>query len=172
MIRGRLPGALAGIALSIGALGAQAPAASTPTSSDTVTARKEVLALVAKLFDGMHTRDTASIRATLHPAAVLISAGMRQDGTPSIQVDSVDSWLRSIATPRPELLDERIFNEKVLVDGTLAAVWVDYSFYIGTRLNHCGVDAFQVAKGPAGWRIIALADTRRRTGCIEVASRR
>ena len=58
------------------------------------------------------------------------------------------------------------------MDGPLATVWVEYSFYLGTRLNHCGVDAFQVARGPDGWKIIALADTRRRTGCTEVAARR
>ena len=148
---------------------AQAPAA--PPPADTVATRKDVMAVVNKLFDGMHAKDTAVIRSTLHPAVALISAGQRPTG-PIIEVDSVTAWLRSIATPRPESLDERIFNEKVQVDGTLASVWVDYSFYIGPKLSHCGVDAFQIAKGLDGWKIIALADTRRRTGCTEVPAKK
>ena len=161
--------AVAWLALAAAVVGAQAPAAAPPV--DTVAVRKEVLAVVNRLFDGMRAKDTAAIRATLHPAAALISAATRPNGTPAIQVDSVESWLRSIATPRPEVLDERIFNERVLVDGTLASVWVEYTFYVGARLSHCGVDAFHIAKGPDGWKIIALADTRRRTGCIEVPAR-
>jgi hypothetical protein len=154
------------VALAAAGAGAQAPAP--PARTDTAAVRREVLALVNRMFVGMRTRDTASIRSTLHPAAALISAVTQPNGAPAIQVDTIDSWLRSIATPRPEVLDERIFNEKVLVDGTLATVWVEYSFYLGAKLNHCGVDAFQIAKGPSGWQIIALADTRRRTGCTEV----
>ena len=56
----------------------------------------------------------------------------------------------------------------VQVDGNLASVWVEYSFYIGPRLSHCGVDAFQLARDASGWKIVAIADTRRRLGCSEI----
>ena len=80
----------------------------------------------------------------------------------------MDAWLRSIATPRPELRDERTRNEIVHIDGTLATVWAEYSFYVGPTLSHCGVDAFQLAKDADGWKIISIADTRRRAGCVEI----
>jgi hypothetical protein len=53
----------------------------------------------------------------------------------------------------------------VHVDGGLASVWTEYAFYVGERLNHCGVDAFHLVRTAEGWRIIDLADTRRREGC-------
>jgi hypothetical protein len=43
----------------------------------------------------------------------------------------------------------------------------EYAFYVGERLSHCGVDAFQLFKGPDGWRIFEIADTRRSEGCEE-----
>ena len=65
------------------------------------------------------------------------------------------------------MFDERLFNPRVLIDGTLASVWVDYSFYLGKTFSHCGVDVVHVAKVGEAWKIIALTDTRRSTGCTK-----
>jgi hypothetical protein len=143
---------------------AQAPAA------DDV-ARRDVLAVVKRLFDGMRTKDSTLARSTLHKNATLMSALQPTDKPPTIQVDSIDAWLRSIATPRPDVLDERTRNEIVHIDGTLATVWAEYSLYVGPRLNHCGVDAFQLAKDADGWKILSIVDTRRRTGCAEIPAK-
>jgi hypothetical protein len=50
----------------------------------------------------------------------------------------------------------------VELDGPLASVWVEYSFYLGNKFLHCGIDAFQIARDGDAWRIVALMDTRRR----------
>ena len=81
-------------------------------------ARREVLAVVRRLFDGMRAQDSAMARATMHPSATLISAVHPAGKAPVIQVDSVD--------------------------------------------------AFQLAKDADGWKIISIADTRRRAGCAEI----
>jgi hypothetical protein len=128
-------------------------------------AEREVLAVIQELFDGMRARDTARMRATLHPGARLVSAGMRQ-GAPDVRVDAIDGWLAGIAGAAPgAVLDERLRNTVVRVDGGLASVWTEYLFYVGERLNHCGVDALHLVRTAAGWKIIDLADTRRREGC-------
>jgi hypothetical protein len=124
----------------------------------------EILSVVTRLFDGMRTSDTAMARTLFHPDAQLLTTTMR-DGQPSVSRDSVAAFLRSIGTVRAEKLDERIKNPRVLLDGTLAVVWVDYDLFVGTRFIHCGVDAFQIAKVGASWQIVSLADTRRREGC-------
>jgi hypothetical protein len=72
-----------------------------------------------------------------------------------------------VGTPHDEVWDERVLSEKVEIDGPLASVWTEYAFYAGDEFSHCGIDAFQVAQTPEGWRIIALTDTRRRDGCRE-----
>lgn len=137
-----------------------APAARAQTAPD----REAVLAVVRRFFDGMRQSDSAMIRSTLHPRALLATAAVRQ-GKPGIELDSVDAFLTAVASPHDSVWDERISNEIVHQDGTLAVVWADYRFYVGSRLNHCGVDTFTLAKEAEAWRVIALADTRRRQPC-------
>ncbi|MCS3859218.1 hypothetical protein [Salinibacter ruber] len=50
---------------------------------------------------------------------------------------------------------------EVRVDGPLASAWVPYVFYRGDERSHCGVNAVQLVRGPDGWRILQLTDTRR-----------
>jgi hypothetical protein len=92
------------------------------------------------------------------------SSGVR-NGAPSVEVDSLVTFLRAIGTPHDVMWDERTHDEEVRVDGTLAQVWAPYEFYAGPKFSHCGVDAFMLAKTAQGWRIVSLGDTRRRTGC-------
>jgi len=124
------------------------------------------LAVVTRLFDGMRAGDSAMVRSTFHPKALLSTALLRQ-GTAVVETEDIEGFVKAVGTPHADVWDERIRNPQVLVDGTLASVWVEYSFYAGTRFSHCGVDAFQMAQDGSEWKIIALADTRRRTGCVE-----
>jgi hypothetical protein len=126
---------------------------------------RAVMAVVQQLFDGMRARDTAKMRATLHPDARLFSAGVK-DSVPTVTIESISAWLGGIPNARPGLLlDERLHNPVVNVDAGLASVWAEYTFYLGDKVSHCGVDTFHLVKTTAGWKIIDLADTRRREGC-------
>ncbi|HXG45727.1 MAG TPA: nuclear transport factor 2 family protein [Gemmatimonadales bacterium] len=151
----RAAGLVAGLlVLTVPVLHAQAP-----------DDRLEVLAVIRRLFDAMRAGDSAMVRSVFHPKARLASALIRQ-GVPVVQVeDDLEGFVRAVGTPHAEVWDERTRHEQVLLDGTLAVVWAEYTFYLGDKFSHCGVDAFQLAKGPAGWQIVALADTRRRDGC-------
>lgn len=131
--------------------------------------RAAVLAAVHRLFDGMRAGDSAAVRAVFHPAAFLATAVVRE-GTPQLQVDKLDEFVQAVGTPHEEIWDERVHGEEVRIDGALATVWTEYSFYAGGKFSHCGVDAFQLARSVAGWRIIALTDTRRREGCRDGGS--
>ncbi len=82
-----------------------------------------------------------------------------------LREDAIDAFVAAVGTPHDEVWDERIWNVQVRVDGNLATAWMDYAFYLGERFSHCGVNAFQLFRGPEGWRIIQIADTRRREGC-------
>jgi hypothetical protein len=164
-IPSRLP-ALAAALLLPAAVAAQAPAApAAPTAAD----RAAVMAVVTRLFDAMRASDSATVRAVFHPQALLSSALVGRDGTPQVRIDSIGAFVRSIGGQHP-LLDERISGEIVQIDGPLATVWTRYAFYLGDKFSHCGVDAFTLARTGADWRIVALTDTRQRTGCPEQAA--
>jgi Putative lumazine-binding len=126
--------------------------------------RAAVLAVVRRLFDGMRSGDSAAVRATFHPKALLATAATRQ-GKSQVQIDTVDAFVRAVGTPHPAVWDERVRGTRVDLDGPLASVWAEYSFYAGAKFSHCGIDAFQIARDGQEWRIVALMDTRRRDGC-------
>jgi hypothetical protein len=119
----------------------------------------------------MRAGDSARVRASFHPRALLGSALVR-DGTPEVRLDSLEKFVRAVGTPHAEVWDERLRDEVVHVDGPLAVVWTGYAFYAGTKFSHCGTNSFQLARTPEGWRIVALTDTRQRTGCPEQAAAR
>ena len=139
-----------------------------PTAS--AGAHDSVMAVVKGLFDGMRTRDTALMRRSFAPGTVL--GGVPAAGKP-VEFMAVDAFIGSIAKAPPAmLLDERLYDPEVRIDGGLATVWTFYAFFVGDRLSHCGVDAFQLARTSGGWKIIALADTRQQTGCDVTGKRR
>ena len=139
-----------------------------PSAARAQDARADVMAVVKRLFDGMRAGDSSMVRSVFHPQVRMITAAMR-DGKPAIRIEtSADGFVRAIGTPRPQPLDERIWNDKVEIDGPLASVWVDYALYIGERFSHCGIDHFLLVRDDAGaWKILELADTRRTEGCSQ-----
>ena len=121
------------------------------------------LATVERLFDAMRLRDTAAMRAQFDSAARLVSTTER-DGAPVMRAISIDRWLQVVDAATREL-DERSWGSEVRIDDNLATVWVKYEFVAGGQFSHCGVDAFQLFKGPTGWKIFQVADTHRRENC-------
>jgi hypothetical protein len=152
-----------------------APAPGTPAAASNATLQmaalgpreREVIAVAERLFDAMRARDTAAARALFEPGARLQSVAARQ-GVLTVSEDSLGMFLRAIGAPHPQMFDERIANERVLIDGAYAVAWMDYTFYLGDQKSHCGVDAFQLVRRPTGWRIFGLTDTRRREGCQDL----
>lgn len=136
-------------------------AQSTPTSNP----EQAVRAVVDQVFEGMRRADSSVVRPLFHPKARMITVAVR-DGVPTVQVEeSVDAFIRAVGRPRTEVWDERLSNVRVSIDGPLASVWADYSFYRGTTFSHCGIDHFLLVQHEGAWRIIELSDTRRTTGC-------
>lgn len=126
--------------------------------------RDAILAVIQRLFDGMRAGDSTAVRSVFHPNAQFFSALERQ-GAAQVRFEDPEGFIKAVGTPHDQVWDERTSNEVVHQDGTLAAVWMDYSFYAGERFSHCGVDAFLLARDGADWKIVSLADTRRREGC-------
>lgn len=125
-----------------------------------------VMTVVRSLFDGMRAADSTAVRRVFDPRVRMITVSQR-NGRSMVSVETgADNFAKAVGTPHPDVWDERIRNETVQIDGTLASVWVEYAFFAGARFSHCGVDHFLLTKNDAGeWKILELADTRRTTGC-------
>ncbi|MXV16305.1 nuclear transport factor 2 family protein [Hufsiella ginkgonis] len=119
--------------------------------------------VINTLFEGMRKGDSALVKTTFAPGMVLqtIPASL----TLAVKTDDPASFLKAVGAPHPAVWDERITFNYVLIDGRLASVWTNYKFYTGDQFSHCGVNSFQLVKGPNGWKIVYLVDTRRKDEC-------
>lgn len=126
--------------------------------------RTAVLTTVQKVFDAMHSRDTALLRQAFDTSARL--AGVSTRGMPAVRLTAPAAFGSAIASaPAGDVWNERIFDPEVRIDGDVAQVWAYYTFHRNKTFSHCGVDAFMLLKVGAEWKITQLADSRRTTGC-------
>lgn len=140
------------------------PALSAQSALSVPSDSSAVMAVIHQVFDAMRSRDSSALRATFAPGAQMIGTGMR-NGTAVVEAESPDGFITAVGKPSDAKWDERIYHPEVRLDGNLATVWTEYDFYLGDKFSHCGVDAFMLARTADGWKIVSLADTRRREGC-------
>jgi hypothetical protein len=129
--------------------------------------QQAVMAVVQHLFDGMRTRDTALMRSTVVPTTVLVRAG-----GPTGLGDPVplSAFIDRVGQGTGPGGSERIKDPKVEIEGPLASVWAYFTYTKGgeTKVDHCGVDAFLLRKGPDGWKIFHISDTSRTEACTPI----
>jgi hypothetical protein len=139
------------------AVAAQAAPAAPPPADE-----QAVREVVLRLFDGMRARDTAMMASVFHAEARFY--GLNRAG--AVEVTTPAEFVAGIAAaPAGLLLDEVLHDVEVRIDGPLAAVWTYYDFFAGDNFSHCGYDALQLLRVEGEWKVVALADTRRRDGC-------
>lgn len=124
--------------------------------------QEAVYAVVEKFFQGFNAKDSTVMKSTLFEEVQLFTTATNPQGLPVARTDAAEDLVRNIAGAQPKL-DERISNPRISVADGLATVWVDYEFYADEKYSHCGVDVFMLVKTADGWKIAALADTRRKT---------
>lgn len=102
---------------------------------------------------------------TVEREARLVLTSSDENGQPTMRVVDMDAFVASMARPRQTPIREAIWSLDIRVVDNLAAVWVEYNVWVGDRIDHCGVDHFQLARTTGGWKMIAIADTQRQKGC-------
>jgi len=127
------------------------------------TPEQDVMKVVNQMFDGMRNADSASVRAVFAPGARFASVDMRAT-PPAARYDTVGGWINAIAGSN-RMWNEQIYDTKVRVDGEMADVWAPYTFYLGGKWNHCGVNSMELLKINGAWKLTQLSDTRKRDGC-------
>jgi len=125
-----------------------------------------VTQVIEDLFEGMRRGDSTMVSSLFHPDVRMLTSFRDSSGKPIVKEGSLQTFLKAIGTPHPEVWNEKIWNTEVRIDDDLAQVWTDYGFFIGEKFSHCGVDAFELVRHSDGtWRIIHLMDTRRKEPC-------
>lgn len=134
---------------------------------DIMSDREAVHQVIITMFDGMREGDSAKVSSVFRKDVRMFTAYKKDTGESVLHEGKFSNFLKAIGTAHDEIWDERISNTTIQIDGDIAQVWTDYSFYVGERFSHCGVDAFQLVKKNSKWRIINLMDTRRKDDCTK-----
>lgn len=148
--------------LFAGFLAAATPAAKAQKATAETEAVKQT---VNAFFEGMRRGDSTAVRRTLAPAAVFHGFSNKPGQPPTLEIESINGFLKAIGTPHPAVWDERVTFDKVLIDANMASVWAPYEFYLGSNFSHCGYDSFQLVKLADGWKIAHIIDTHRKEKC-------
>jgi hypothetical protein len=131
------------------------------------SAEDEVQGVVDALFDAMRAADSAAVRGLFHPEMEKMANSGSRDGVAGVGYGAIDGFVEAVGGVEPGAFDERIGPAEIRVDDNLATVFTPYAFYYNGDLSHCGVNVFLIARVGEDWRIVGLADTRRRQGCEE-----
>ena len=129
--------------------------------------KEDVQQVINTMFDGMRAGDSAKVSSVFRKDVRMYSAYRKNTGEAILHEGALYEFLKAIGTAHDEIWDEKIYNTTIQIDGDIAQVWTDYSFYIGETFSHCGVDAFQLVRENNKWLIINLMDTRRKENCTK-----
>lgn len=126
---------------------------------------KEVEKVISTLFEGMKAKDGAKVQVLFHPDASMQTVIAGEMGA-TLGSNSVSDFITRISTtPEGTVLDEKILEYHIKIDGQMASAWTPYELYVNDDFSHCGVNSFQLIKTDTGWKITYVIDTRRKEGC-------
>ncbi len=128
----------------------------------------QVMAVVDELFVAMRAADSATVRTLFHPELEkMASSFVQRDGVPVVRFGDLEGFASSVGSAEPGDFDERLGPAEIKIHDNLATVFTPYAFYLKEQLSHCGVNVFLIARTGNEWKIVGLADTRRRQDCEE-----
>jgi len=123
-----------------------------------------VMVPVNALFDGLARRDGAIILAAMRPDASATVAVEKADGTRDVRRMTAAEFASHVK-PGPERFEERLTDPAIEVDGDIAMVWSPYVFLVDGKVQHCGVDHFDVVRQNGSWKVANVTWSQRTTGC-------
>lgn len=121
--------------------------------------------VVHKFFQAMSDIDTAYLNDVLADDVVMTTAKVAQGKNSIVGADKAE-FIAAVSISNIGDLDEQISNIRIERDGGLANIWMDYSLHYQGNLSHCGVNNFTMALDKGVWKIISIADNRRKVDCI------
>jgi hypothetical protein len=125
---------------------------------------RDVMAPVNAFLAGIAASDPKAIAAAVRPDGGATYAVENADGTRSI---TRRRWAEVAArfAPGGDRFEERISDPAIESDGDIAMVWAPYVFRVNGKVQHCGVDHFDLIREGGTWKIANASWSSRTTGC-------
>ena len=119
----------------------------------------DVVSTLQTLFDALASGDAELLRGVVDPDILMRYAETNAGGETTFGSSTLDGLAERVTTS-PAPLVERMWQPVVRVSGSMATIWTEYDFYVGTTFSHCGVDAATLMQTEDGWKIVTLSWTR------------
>ncbi|HKX92232.1 MAG TPA: hypothetical protein VJM15_07390 [Sphingomicrobium sp.] len=145
------------LAIVLAAVAAQA--ASAPADD-----RREVMAVVDRVFEAINTNDAEALRRISIPEGMNISLRYQPDGSTKLRTVSNSQDAANTAAEKRRFT-EKYWNPTLLIHNGIAVFWAPYSFDIDGKRSHCGVDQFDFIKVDGEWKLASSMWTVEPDGC-------
>lgn len=124
------------------------------------TPQQEAAAVADKLFEAMRAKNADAIRALFIAEGQLVAVDKPRNGVgiSKTRTFTADAFAKMIAEGKGEFI-EKMPEKEVKINGDFALVVGRYTFYVGDKFSHCGVNSFQMVRTETGWRIANAAST-------------
>ena len=114
-----------------------------------------------KLFTAMKAKSFEEIRSLFTPEGQLVALDKPRDGKgiSKSRVFTAESFAKNISEAKGADFIEKMLNKEVKVAGDLAVVSGRYTFYVGEKFSHCGMNTFNLVRTETGWKIANAVST-------------
>jgi uncharacterized protein (TIGR02246 family) len=125
-----------------------------------LTPREEAAALPDKLFEAMRAKNADAIRALFTADGQLVAVDKPRggEGVSKTRTFTADAFAKMIAGASGEFI-EKMPEKEIRISGDFALVYGRYTFYVGDKFSHCGVNSFHLVRTDGVWKIANAAST-------------
>jgi hypothetical protein len=134
--------------------------------NDFSSENKDALGVVNNLFNLMAAHKPAEIIAMHTPESQLTALIARLNGGSRIENLTREAFSKFFERKTVEIA-EKMYDEKIRVDGDLATVDGRYVFTVNGKLQHCGMNSFHLVRTAEGWKLGNSISTIEPNGCTE-----
>lgn len=131
-------------------------AANRPKADDA----KDAAEVPDKLFTAMKEKNAEAIRGLFVDGGQLVAIDKPRSGQglSKTRVFKGEAFAKAISESKDDYI-EKMPDKKVDVNGDFAVVYGRYTFYVGEKLSHCGINSFHLVRTETGWKIANGAST-------------
>jgi ketosteroid isomerase-like protein len=128
---------------------------------DKNTGEKAAAAVADNLFAAMRAKNFEAIRAlfTAEGQLVAVDKPRSGEGISKTRVFKAEAFAKMISEAKGAEFIEKMPEKEVRIDGDFALVTGRYTFHVGEKFSHCGVNSFHLVKTETGWKIANAAST-------------
>ncbi|MDQ3798136.1 MAG: amidohydrolase family protein [Acidobacteriota bacterium] len=125
------------------------------------TPQQEAAAVADKLFEAMRAKNYEAIRALFLPEGQLVAVDKPRsgEGISKTRIFTADAFAKMISEAKGAEFIEKMPEKDVKINGDFALVTGRYTFHVGEKFSHCGVNSFHLVKTESGWKIANAAST-------------